>query len=137
VHEHTRPALRMLECEGFEWTGMVDMFDAGPTVTCPLRDIRVVRESRKAPVADVAGKMDAPELFLVTNARTDFRACAAAVENVPGGGVRVSADVARALGVTKGDTVRYSALRPTMTRHAPAGAAVTVTEEVATARSST
>src|SRR2546423_5001828 len=50
VHEQTRPALRMLEAEGFAGAGMVDMFDAGPIGTSPPREIRVVRESKKLPV---------------------------------------------------------------------------------------
>jgi arginine N-succinyltransferase len=117
VHEQTRPALRMLEAEGFAWTGMVDMFDAGPTVTCPLREIRVVRESKKLPVRDVHEASIQSEPFLVTNGRTDFRACGAAVEETGDGGVRVAADVARALGVSVGDAVRFSPLRPSLPRH--------------------
>ena len=32
VHEKTKPALKLLEKEGFEHRGYVDLFDAGPTV---------------------------------------------------------------------------------------------------------
>ncbi|MBW0147052.1 arginine N-succinyltransferase [Marinobacter arenosus] len=46
VHEHTRPALHMLEAEGFRHKGLVDLFDAGPTVECLLSEIRSVREAR-------------------------------------------------------------------------------------------
>ncbi|WP_286220480.1 arginine N-succinyltransferase [Marinobacter apostichopi] len=46
VHERTRPALRLLETEGFQHKGLVDLFDAGPTVECPLASIRSVRESQ-------------------------------------------------------------------------------------------
>jgi arginine N-succinyltransferase len=45
VHPQTRPALHMLEAEGFQYKGLVDLFDAGPTVECPLADIRSVRNS--------------------------------------------------------------------------------------------
>src|SRR5678816_2446573 len=115
VHDQTRPALRMLECEGFAWTGMVDMFDAGPIITCPLKDIRVVRESRKAAVTEVVAGEVAGEPQLVTNARADFRACSAPVEQVEGG-VRLSAECATALGVKVGEAVRYAPLRPSMNR---------------------
>jgi arginine N-succinyltransferase len=118
VHDQTRPALRMLECEGFAWTGMVDMFDAGPIITCPLKDIRVVRESLKAAVTDVVAGELAGEPQLVTNGRADFRACSAAVGQTPGG-VRVSAECAAALGVKAGDTVRYAPLRPSMNKAVP------------------
>jgi arginine N-succinyltransferase len=118
VHDQTRPALRMLECEGFAWTGMVDMFDAGPIITCPLKDIRVVKESRKAVVTDVVSGEVAGEAQLVTNGRADFRACAAVVEQTAEG-VRVSAESAAALGVKVGDAVRYAPLRPSMYKALP------------------
>ena len=119
VHEQTRPALRMLECEGFAWTGMVDMFDAGPIITCPLNDIRVVRESRRAVVAEVAAGGVTGEAQLVTNARADFRACSGPVGQTPDGGVRLSTECAVALGVKEGDAVRFAPLRPTMSRTSP------------------
>ena len=116
VHEQTRPALRMLECEGFAWTGMVDMFDAGPIVTCALKDIRVVRESRKLVVSEVTADEPAAEAQLVTNSRADFRAAAAAVGQTRDGGVWLSTQCATALGVKPGDGVRVAPLRPSATR---------------------
>lgn len=51
VHPKTRPALHMLEAEGFQHKGLVDLFDAGPTVECPLTSIRSVRDSNFYDVA--------------------------------------------------------------------------------------
>lgn len=45
VHPDTRPALNMLEAEGFRHTGYVDPFDGGPTVEARLADIRSVSAS--------------------------------------------------------------------------------------------
>ncbi len=45
VHPQTRPALHMLETEGFQYKGLVDLLDVGPTVECPLASIRSVRNS--------------------------------------------------------------------------------------------
>lgn len=45
VHNHTRPALRILESEGFQHKGFVDLFDGGPTVECALSDIGSVGSS--------------------------------------------------------------------------------------------
>ena len=118
VHEQTRPALRMLETEGFAWTGMVDMFDAGPIVTCALKDIRVVRESKRAAVAELVADEPAGEAQLVTNARADFRAVAAALGHAPDGGVRLSTASAAALAVKVGDPVSFAPLRPSAARTA-------------------
>lgn len=46
VHPQTRPALHMLEAEGFRHKGLIDLLDAGPTVECPREAIRSVREAR-------------------------------------------------------------------------------------------
>ena len=50
VHDNTRPALRLLESEGFRFRGFVDIFDAGPTVEAEVCNLRSVRHSRVVPV---------------------------------------------------------------------------------------
>ncbi|GAM72247.1 arginine N-succinyltransferase [Vibrio sp. JCM 19236] len=45
VHDNTRPALRLLQKEGFICRDYVDIFDAGPTVECDLNNIDTVRQS--------------------------------------------------------------------------------------------
>ncbi len=39
-------ARKLLEAEGFRYTGLIDIFDGGPSVSAPLRDIRTIKESR-------------------------------------------------------------------------------------------
>lgn len=50
VHQNTKPALKMLENEGFIHKGYIDLFDAGPTVEAQLKQIKSVIESKKVPV---------------------------------------------------------------------------------------
>lgn len=45
VHPDTRPALHLLKQEGFRHRGLVDLFDAGPTIECPRDAIASVRNS--------------------------------------------------------------------------------------------
>ena len=47
VHEKTKPALQLLEQEGFICRGYVDIFDAGPTVEANLKHIRTAQMSCK------------------------------------------------------------------------------------------
>jgi arginine N-succinyltransferase len=109
VHPKTEPALRLLESEGFRLSGMVDIFEGGPIVSCPLTDIRIVRESVRATVVDAsAAALDAPP-HLVAGTRPDFRACVGAAVAAEGG-VRVTAETARLLEVRPGDTIRYATL---------------------------
>jgi arginine N-succinyltransferase len=93
---------------------MVDIFDAGPCVSCRLDDVRTVRESRRATVAAIAdGPTDAPAYMVGTRGR-DFRAaCGPATLSGDGAGVTIARDVAAVLGVDVGSVVRVAPLRPT------------------------
>ncbi len=84
VHERTKPALKMLEDEGFRYAGMVDIFEAGPVIYSKLNDIRIVKESRKSVVAEVAiGPIESIP-FIITNTQKDFRACIGSTAEVRG-----------------------------------------------------
>jgi len=114
VHDETSGARRILESEGFAFSGMVDIFEAGPVLRCERDRIRSVRDSRLAIVADVVDTLENTEAearYIVTNAQRDFRACQAVVGFPRGGGVRLDRATSAALGVARGDTVRYGTLR--------------------------
>ncbi len=112
VHDHTQPALNLLRSEGFEFSGMVDIFEAGPIVTCPLEKIRTVRESEIMPVNKIVTQRIDSDLFLISNTKSEFRACTAPLAIVPGLGIEVTRETASALKIKKGDAVRIASLRP-------------------------
>lgn len=106
THDKTRPALRLLEEEGFSWRGYVDIFDAGPSVECDLRQIRTVRNSRQLKVH--VGDPVNGGTHLISNTRFDgFRALIGdlAVNEEKAQAV-MTEEVARLLMVEDGDTVR-------------------------------
>lgn len=111
VHEQTRPALRILEQEGFRRSGMVDIFEAGPVVICERDRIRPVRQSVKAPVDEIIDAVPETPQSAVTRCAGEFRCCATSLEIMEGGGVRLPAAAALALGVKIGDEVRHVALK--------------------------
>ncbi|KHT59336.1 arginine N-succinyltransferase [Photobacterium gaetbulicola] len=107
VHEKTRPALRLLEKEGFTCRGYVDIFDAGPTVECDVRNIESVRHSQvcRVEIGQPAGQADC----IVSNTSfTHFRAVVDKVD-VLDGTVLLSPEAAEALDVKQGDQVRLIA----------------------------
>ncbi len=112
VHEKTRPALRLLEAEGFCKHGYVDIFDAGPTVECPLPLIESVKRSFKVSLSIGKPSIDAQPMLL-TNARLkDFRACVAEIEvHQQQPTAVISQQTATALQVSEGDSLRVGALR--------------------------
>ncbi|QDQ25123.1 arginine N-succinyltransferase [Chitinimonas arctica] len=104
VHDNTLPALVMLEGEGFRYNNSVDIFDAGPTIECPLPDIRAVRDSQvltAKPEDETQGRT-----WMVANRRLDdFRVCLAQTEPTPMGLPLTPALIAK-LGIAPGDSVR-------------------------------
>ncbi|MHA2939278.1 arginine N-succinyltransferase [Vibrio sp. RC27] len=112
VHENTKPALKLLEREGFCCRGYVDIFDAGPTVECDINNIESVRHSEVANIS-VCDQLDSasPQLqtMLISNTLfQDFRATmASAVYDQSRNTIFLSARVAKALLVSGGDPVRF------------------------------
>lgn len=107
VHRDGEAARAMLEREGFRYQGLVDLFDAGPTVSAPRDDIRTVREAKVLKVA--AGDDDFGEEVLVSTSRVGgFRAVRTPVL-MDGDRAIVSREAMEALGVRQGDNVRVKA----------------------------
>jgi arginine N-succinyltransferase len=110
VHENTKPALAMLEGEGFRYNGYVDIFDAGPTIECALGSIRAVRKSRvfTAKSAETTEGRN----WLVSNRRLDdFRVALAQTEPEPNG-LPLTDEVIQRLALQPGDSVRAVLLSP-------------------------
>lgn len=108
--EASRPAKHMLELEGFRHEGYLDVFDAGPTIQAERKRIRTVRESHHATVKEVLKEPagDGVERCIVSNTRLgDFSICRDALIVHEARSVSISTATAAALGVEKGDAVRY------------------------------
>lgn len=111
VHADTGPALRLLEEEGFRRCDMVDIFEGGPMVRSPLREIRSVRCSQRAVVGKVMENAPVSSPMLVANTKHDFRACKGTIELSGRGEARIGSDVAAALQVKVGDAIRFVTAR--------------------------
>jgi arginine N-succinyltransferase len=106
-HPSGRAAMKMLEREGFAWDCYVDIFDGGPTMTCPTDGIRTIRDSREEVLADVCTD-DADErgqtMLVAAGELTGFACCWGRVRVREDGGVTLDAASARALGLSPGDS---------------------------------
>ncbi|SMY36864.1 Arginine N-succinyltransferase [Photobacterium malacitanum] len=108
VHVNTRPALQLLQQEGFCCRGYVDIFDAGPSVECDVCNIETVRHSQRYRVE--IGQPTSERCYLVSNCQlAGFRAVAAPLAVNAQGQVVMTTDVAAALNVDTGDEVRLVA----------------------------
>jgi len=60
-------ARRYLEAEGFRYDGVIDIFDAGPSLKVPRDDLRTLKDSRLEPVYAVDDKFNLSLTALVSN----------------------------------------------------------------------
>ncbi len=111
------PALKILEEEGFQDTGYVDIFDAGPCVQCRRDLIRSVRESRSARVVELVDDAAAREggqsaACIVSNGSAqDYRLVLQPLKRLAEDRVAIGHEAAAGLRVKIGNSVRYVELR--------------------------
>ncbi|MCP5207717.1 MAG: arginine N-succinyltransferase [Hahellaceae bacterium] len=116
VHDNTRPALAMLEGEGFNFNGFVDIFDAGPLVEAFVNNIRSVRDSFKRQAVVVKNPQEMggrePRPFMVSNRSfSSFRVGLVDALHVQADTVSIPQALAEALQIESGDIVRLVELR--------------------------
>lgn len=107
----SRPALQLLENEGFRYQGYIDVFDAGPTMQAERVQIRTVCESRRATVLDIKPLEHAPLYMAATTELGSFRMGLTPMQEQQGG-VVVAAEAAQHMGIRRGDEIRYTRFIP-------------------------
>jgi arginine N-succinyltransferase len=111
VHESSKPALKNLEAEGFKFSGMVDIFDAGACVSCRRDDIRTVRGSRTAVLDSIVeGPIESPT-SMIGSFSPAFRATMGPMKILDADRVCIESLAAAALNVSVGSSIRHAILR--------------------------
>jgi len=110
VHEKTKPALKLLEREGFIYRGYVDIFDGGPTVECEATQIKAVQDSLRVEVK--IGDIEKGAAYVACNTDfSGFRATEVHIEvDHDEGFAIITREHAQALNVEQGDFIRVLAL---------------------------
>jgi arginine N-succinyltransferase len=72
VHWETAPALKMLLSEGFQETDLVDIFDAGPMISCETSAIKAVRRCREMTVAEVVDELPEDATMILCSQAAGF-----------------------------------------------------------------
>ncbi|GGB80784.1 arginine N-succinyltransferase [Marinobacterium zhoushanense] len=114
VHDKTRPALKLLQNEGFVHRGYVDPFDAGPTVEAKLTEIRSIAGSTpcRIELADDDQQLEQVSDSLIMLANTSvkrFRAGIAdkALYHPADGVLEISHALAESLQLRQGESARF------------------------------
>lgn len=101
------PAARLLEKEGFRFSGAVDIFDAGPLLDAHIETITTVRSSKPGELAGtVEGGGDKHEHIAANPKLDNFRVVATSVVEA-GTGLWLPELAAKALEVNVGDQMLY------------------------------
>lgn len=68
VHDETVPAMQLLQSEGFESTDQIDIFDAGPMLSCPTDWIAAVRRCQSVTIRQIMDSVstEGPHVILAT-----------------------------------------------------------------------
>lgn len=106
THEMSRPAQNMLINEGFELMDEFDALEAGPSMMASASRIRSIRESRNLKVEVTPDPYAEGTEYIICNGRIDFRACYGSIKIKGKQGI-ITQEVASALQVKNGDTIRY------------------------------
>ncbi len=102
-HPSGRPAMRMLEAEGYAYEGYLDIFDGGPTMTARTDKVESIAKAREAEVVAI-DLIDGTRVLAATGQLADYR-CSFALSEDRGSGVAIDAQAAAALGVEVGDKI--------------------------------
>lgn len=107
-HYSGRPAMRMLENEGFTFQNYIDIFDGGPTMMVDTDRISTIREARDGTVSTLVADDEGSATHIVACGRLgNFRACLGSIGESTEG-VALDEQAARLLGVAIGETVSYA-----------------------------
>ncbi len=116
VHRDTEPALKMLQAEGLNFNGLVDIFDGGPVMEAFLHNIRTIHQSALCTVTQEAvsppGELSASKRIMVSNRSFDnFRVGILPASAVHNQQLSMPANAMKALSVKEGDEVRIAPLK--------------------------
>ena len=112
VHQETVPARKLLRDEGFGETDLVDIFDAGPVISCDRQHIKAVQRCRPLSVAAVCDQTaEKGERLILASSRGGFTSILAP-GLVEGDTITIGAREAAQLEVETGSNCFALALRP-------------------------
>jgi arginine N-succinyltransferase len=105
----SKPAMQMLINEGFSSEGYIDLFDAGPTVQAEKHRIRTVRKSIKAKVRAIEENIVSDDVMISNCRLKDFMVVRGKLSyNAGSGTVILQKDVAEALRIDTGESIRFA-----------------------------
>jgi arginine N-succinyltransferase len=113
VHDNTRPALKILQEEGFEMTQDYDVFDGGPIIKATTKSIRAIKDYSKKFVESITNQLIDSEKYIVSNSKLAFRCCYSSLSFTKDSGITIPQITADALALKIGDPIQFVLAYPT------------------------
>lgn len=107
VHPTAQAALHLLESEGFTYNNYIDIFDAGPLVSCHKSAITTISKSRLATVSKSVNNLETGFTAMLSNTLQDFRMTIGRVDSKDTGEVIIENRVAELLNINIGGQIRF------------------------------
>lgn len=101
-HPNGRAAMRMLETEGFQHAGYIDIFDGGPTMTASTDSLRTISQAKDETLATTHTEKG-QKMLIATGRLKDFRCCYGFAVTRGDGSVALDTESAGLLGLNIGD----------------------------------
>ncbi|MFD1105810.1 arginine N-succinyltransferase [Sphingobium olei] len=101
-HPNGRAAMRMLETEGFENAGYVDIFDGGPTMVGQVDQLKTIAAARDVTLSSMHDK-GGDRMLIATGRLAHYRCTWGFVQDDGTGGLSLDAASAARLGLQPGD----------------------------------
>lgn len=113
VHPNTKPARRILEQEGFEFSGLVGIFEPGPVLEAKLDNVRALKESRVIKISQISELPIESDTFIISTSgeNVKFKSTLGKLELQDDGTASISAVTAAGLKLRLGDELRYVSLK--------------------------
>jgi arginine N-succinyltransferase len=112
VHDNTIPARKILEQEGFSFSGLVGIFEPGPVLKANLDEVRALKESRVAKISHIdSNKMD-NNVQIICSTTGTFKATLGKIKINEDQTVNIEAVTAAGLGLKLGDAIRFVNFKP-------------------------
>ncbi len=112
VHPNTEPAKRILEQEGFRFSGLVGIFEPGPVLIAEVDNIRAIKDSTIGDIEEISEKSFKSEIFIISRTSPPFKCALGGVSKLKSGGYKISGVTAAALKLRLGDKFRFVSFRP-------------------------
>ena len=112
VHPNTEPAKKILEQEGFRFSGLVGIFEPGPVLIAEVDNIRAIKESTVGEIVEISDKPFKSEIFIISTKAEVFRSALGGVVALKSGGYKISGVTAAGLKLRLGDKIRFVSFKP-------------------------